>query len=337
MKQFSIAINSEKQYNKVKAYAEKWGYKRINNENVITKGWLMIYKDKTFNDNNFPLDKSVYIEVKDNWKKLIRKNSPLTIENTYLEIDTVEKVKAVWDVIKDGGKPIYVGTIDEMSKGLTSEGNECIIFSENEFIRDGKKSYTVTSKTLITPKQLAQILGVKKSTKEMLKKVESKTHSGYCYEDPSLALKGAEMPKILDTEDLVTRKEFKEYNSKLRKRIYDFESKLSEPVNLTVNLSKDIKPVFQYDKPKSLTIPKIAIRVENEHEFDELMKIYEVLGWKWLSGSSCTKFSYKDCIVHGECILKFSDNFILINKFSKDEFSKNGYTIIPLSQIKGLK
>lgn len=376
MKQFAIAINSEKEYNKVKAYSEKWGYKRINNENVITKGWLMIYEDKTFNDNNFPLDKSVYIEVKDNWKKLIRKHSPLTIENTYLEIDTVEKVKAVWDVLKDGGKDVYEGSKRDLEKNISHGLFPSITYDGSKFVRTNV--IKINNKTLITPKHLAQMLGVK-SIKKMLKEVESKPYSGDYYDDPSVAVKGAEKPKmnldkqykkntqkafdnmiwddlrnhiddvdkeitsdlkfiksgidltnerinklaknykILDTDDLITRKEFKEYNSKLRKRIYDLESKFSEPVNLIVKGGK------------SLTMPKIAIRIENEQEFNDLMKIYEVLGWRWNMDNKPTSMKWSS-IQSG--IIKFADKVIFV---WENDHDFDSYTIIPLSQIKGLK
>lgn len=252
MENFAIAINIESDYNKVKEYAEKWGYKPYDDRGYDEKRIFVWFEDNIFN----PCHGVGRPSVK-NWRKAIRKNSPLTLENVYVRIDTVERVKEVWEIIKDCGVGINSITSFRMMNNCLDKSQSFLHFNRNEFSRTG---YSHKGKTEISPKQLAQLLRVNKK-------------NGHQFDGNS------------------------------------------------------IKAVI--DKPKhKLSIPKIAICVKNKQEFDELMSIYEVLGWKWQCDFPITK---------NEFIRNYTPTNISFNNSFAHSCTKEDYTIIPFSQIKGLK
>lgn len=260
MKQFAIAINSEKEYNKVKEYSEKWGYKERDDRGYDEKRVFVWFEDNVFNPcHSVDIDKI----NKGNWRKAIRKHSPLKLENICVRIDTVERVKEVWGIIKDCGIPVL-----ETTKNRLKTSSVCHEFKHvhyNTYYGNicGIEQYQIDeqNKTEITPKQLAQIFGVKRKDKEVSNGwsvykddlSDSKgTIKGECiWEDRTITPKTTEQAvtefliyqisqvnkridkiaknyKILkNTEDLVKRKELKAVNGKLRKRLYDLENKVS--------------------------------------------------------------------------------------------------------------
>jgi hypothetical protein len=54
---------------------------------------------------------------------------------------------------------------------------------------------------------------------------------------------------------------------------------------------------------------KLAIKVENEREYNALMKDYESKGWKWSSGCDPLEMDYMDFGLKNK-IIEFKNNFI---------------------------
>lgn len=72
---------------------------------------------------------------------------------------------------------------------------------------------------------------------------------------------------------------------------------------------------------------KIAVRVDNEKEFNALMKYYDSLGWKWESGLSPLEY---ECKIYFPSLVIYEDNFLSMNRvYAQYE----GYKIIPFSDF----
>lgn len=341
MKQFAIAINSKKEYNRVKEYAEKWGYEFWSESNGFKDGHKFVFIDlectpKTFNPCHTVDD----CYTPKNWRKAIRKHSPLKLENICVRIDTVERVKEVWDIVRDSGVEVNSFSKMQLKKLKSCSRDKYLMYNFGELTRC--MSAHVKNKTEITPKQLAQILGVKRekpivheSVITEVQKINSKVVS---LQKENANLRSwvedldrefnkridrlAKNYKILEnTDEYSTRKELKAVNNNLRKRLYELEQKVSKQ-----EVEYKELPLLKTD----CAIPKIAICVENEQEFNDLMKIYEVLGWKWRTGDNPNKYfapMYRGLVYPFQITFK--------NSFHNTEDDES-YTVIPFSQIKNL-
>lgn len=80
MKPFAIKINSEQEYKKVKKYAEKWGYKhhgKIRYDQGHEYVWFEGYVFNSCHTAGSEYNSSAF-NLTSNWRKHIRKNTPLT-------------------------------------------------------------------------------------------------------------------------------------------------------------------------------------------------------------------------------------------------------------------
>lgn len=82
----------------------------------------------------------------------------------------------------------------------------------------------------------------------------------------------------------------------------------------------------QNDKAKSAVEEKIAVRVDNEKEFNALMKYYDSLGYKWVSGDNPVEIKYNSHI-HS---VRFENFF---GHASGNFHEIEGYKIIPFSDF----
>lgn len=92
-----------------------------------------------------------------NLKTLNRNNMNLTKEQVYLEVDTTEKLKEVGEILIKAKEPIYYATLNGIKLKSTNNMTN-IEFDDNEWCR----SNGISSKTLITPSQLRELLGLTK-------------------------------------------------------------------------------------------------------------------------------------------------------------------------------
>lgn len=97
-------------------------------------------------------------------------------------------------------------------------------------------------------------------------------------------------------------------------------------LSVHVGLSKIEAILADYSKDDPLKVEKIAVKVNNEREFNILMRHYDSLGWKGALGTNATLCTLSD----GLDIIEYNDNFRLLEVGCDQGFDpeQNGYTVI---------
>lgn len=306
MKNFAIKIASREEYEEVKKEAEWFGYKPKQPPigtsewegyesyiNFINLGFLADYSPK--NDCSYIF----------NWKNQRK--------------ETIEFMK---DNIGWEEPKLSDDTVMNFCKNLQNRIE--VLEKQKEFLED-----------IVWSKLSRRVHAVDKKLRERLYKLEFKLKNGYEVDKPEthppLKGVGSEIGLMAGYFDLKPR-QAKPKSIKTNIKCDDswFFPDTIHP-QATYDWDEPRKPSYSQDLSGTATFKeptKIAIRVENEQEFNELMDIYEKKGWETIIGR---KAIYKWKFAGVSNFVSFGDRYITF-----EEHLSGKYTIISLQTLKAI-
>ena len=129
----------------------------------------------------------------------------------------------------------------------------------------------------------------------------------------------------------IKKKQIMRYAEKLEERIH----KLEQRELLSKMMQDDEKDGIYQETFMRVNVCKIAIRVENEQEFNELINIMNARGWRKKVTISGNKNLYYNNMPDTK-LVQFHDEYLFLNGIEWDKGRLGDYQIIDFKTLKAI-